>query len=449
MLLNWVLCLITFVGVVIVSLLFVLMKVYQNSRWDDGLNDALLAKITDQDMDLMVRAFEKTKGQVDAFTTVKNYWEGLEMDVVKLKKYQVLRSYPHSTRKNEVTMYRLGEMLLKTTSTDVPSSISNNRSAFLAYSPARDVHGSAVYVNYAEDTDFEFLSSRNIGVAGRICLIRVGKLSKANQSTSFPEPIWIGDNALQHGTVARLLGDPLTPGYPSHVAISRLNSSERSCFPGDRLRIRTHNVFTVSTVRNVIAMWRGSIEPDRLVVLGARASRTATSPNLQHRRFPVCQLLQQSIAFRDLRRRRVASAAQPRLRALAVGRVRRAGLHRVGRGPRRLAPQRRRALRGQQPSHGYAVRVAPSNASSLPHAKIGLSSSLREVTKMVYPNGSDNSLWSTWQSRPHTPKNLYGEAMPLPVTGHSDDGPFAFSAGIPTLAVSFGVSLVQFQRRRR
>ncbi|KAK8784253.1 hypothetical protein V5799_009382, partial [Amblyomma americanum] len=76
MLLNWVLCLIAFAGVTTVSMLFVLMNVYQSpllgprSRElaelygkitadtysaEDGFNDALLAKITDPDVVHMLR----------------------------------------------------------------------------------------------------------------------------------------------------------------------------------------------------------------------------------------------------------------------------------------------------------------------------------------------------------------------------------------------------------
>ncbi|XP_065292888.1 N-acetylated-alpha-linked acidic dipeptidase 2-like isoform X2 [Dermacentor albipictus] len=517
-LLNWVLCLITFVGVVTVSMLFVLMKVYQNSRFgpkdrqlaelyslittdgyksDDGLNDALLEQITDHDMALMLRAFEKAKAAVDPITTVKNYWESLDMDVLKVKKYRILRSYPHDTKMNEVGLYRHRTMLFNTTSTDVQSSISNNRSAFLAYSPAGDVTGPAVYVNYAEDSDFNLLSSYNINVAGRICLIRVGKIAKGeqimnvqargaigavfflssldvsaavNRSDSFPEPIWIGDNALQHGTVARLLGDPLTPGYPSHGGLHRLSVQEsglpsipaqpineddaRDIFrymtevtcpeqwdphlnvqcalvldPSTTLRIKTHNIMNVSTFENVIGMWRGNIEPDRLVVLGARASRIMTSPNLENQWFPVSQLLQQTIAFRTLRRR----GWRPR-RSLAF--VLWHSDEHGAQGSAEWVEDRAGLLR-----KGGVIYVDNSPVvGSLfePHASPGLFSSLREVTSRVHPDGGEETLKSTWKSQPHTPKNADGEPMALPVTGHSDDGPFAFAAGMPTLAVSFG-----------
>ncbi|KAH6947451.1 hypothetical protein HPB50_019044 [Hyalomma asiaticum] len=334
--------------------------------------------------------------------------------------------------------------------------------------------GSAVYVNYAQESDFYLLRALKIDVAGRICLVRVGKISKGEQimniqargaigaifflssndipvavkrRVGFPEPIWIGENALQHGTVARLLGDPLTPGYPSHGGLHRvsvqdsglpsipaqpINEDDARAIFG--LRIETHNIITVSTVENVIAMWRGNIEPDRFVMLGARMSRLATTPNLQHRWSPVSQLLQQSIAFRELRR---LGWRPRRSLAFVLWQSDEPGAH----GSAEWVEDRAGLLR-----KGGVLYVDNSRVTGTlfePHASPGLSSSLREVTKLVHRDGSGKTLRSTWQSQPHTPTNLYGQAMPLPVTGHSDDGPFAFSAGIPTLAVSFGVSLVQ------
>ncbi|XP_049527959.1 glutamate carboxypeptidase 2-like [Dermacentor silvarum] len=308
------------------------------------------------------------------------------------------------------------------------------------------------------------------GAIGAIFFLSSTDVSTAvNRSISFPEPIWIGENALQHGTVARLLGDPLTPGYPSHGGLHRLSVQDsglpsipaqpinecdaRDIFrfmtevacpeqwdpnlnvpcglvleSGTTLGITTHNDITVSTVENVIGMWRGNIEPDRLVVLGARVSRTVTNPNLQNQWFPVSQLLQQTIAFRALR----LMGWSPR-RSLAF--VLWQSDEHGAQGSAEWVEDRAGLLRKGGVLYVDNSRVTGSLFE--PHASPGLSSSLREVANLVHPDGREKTLKSTWQSRPHTLKDINGEAMALPVTGHSDDGPFAFAAGMPTLAVSF------------
>ncbi|KAL3169972.1 hypothetical protein MRX96_015049 [Rhipicephalus microplus] len=95
-----------------------------------------------------------------------------------------------------------------------------------------------------------------------------------------------------------------------------------------------------------------------LALLAARAPRTVASPNLQHLSFPVCQPLQQNIAFRTFAIEGGVRGATL-LHGLAVRQVRGEGSTEWVEDQRRPTAKKRHALCGQHPGHRYKVRVVP------------------------------------------------------------------------------------------
>ena len=59
---------------------------------------------------------------------------------------------------------------------------------FNGYSASGDVTAELVYVNYGREEDFELLDRQNISVAGKIVIVRYGKIFRGNK---VPLPIII------------------------------------------------------------------------------------------------------------------------------------------------------------------------------------------------------------------------------------------------------------------
>ena len=121
---------------------------------------------------------------------------------------------------------------------------------WLAYSADGEVTSEVVYANYGTREDFERLERERVKVAGKIALIRFGKLYRgfkvANAEAAgaaaailypdpedsgwgrglpYPEGGWYTERSIQRGSILTLPypGDPLTPGEPATRDAARRN----------------------------------------------------------------------------------------------------------------------------------------------------------------------------------------------------------------------------------
>jgi N-acetylated-alpha-linked acidic dipeptidase len=145
---------------------------------------------------------------------------------------------------------------------DVPAGTPNAEDladAYNAYSPAGNVSGDVVYVNYGRPQDYAELERRGIDLGGKIALSRYGqnfrgvKSDLADQHGAagmliysdpkddgfvrgpvYPEGPWRPSDAIQRGSIQEIYrypGDPLTPGEPSTQGTPRIDPSDADNLP--------------------------------------------------------------------------------------------------------------------------------------------------------------------------------------------------------------------------
>ncbi|KAK7493450.1 hypothetical protein BaRGS_00015350 [Batillaria attramentaria] len=177
------------------------------------------------------------------------------LDSVKTAPYEVLLTYPHPKKTSSI-------QLLDDTSNTVFDSVTAESKfsadegvvpPFNAYSPAGEVQGELVYVNYGREEDYDYLKNVSISVKGKIVISRYGKLFRGNkvdiaarhgalgvilysdpadyalyqdEEHVYPHTWWLLPTGAQRGSIARGTGDPLTPGYPATRTAYRYSLSD-------------------------------------------------------------------------------------------------------------------------------------------------------------------------------------------------------------------------------
>ncbi|XP_069165777.1 N-acetylated-alpha-linked acidic dipeptidase 2-like isoform X2 [Procambarus clarkii] len=272
-------------------------------------------------------------------------------DTADLVPYDVLLSRPNHTNPNLITLTDgAGKVVFTSAYTDTPIHEDDDDAefvhAFNAYTPAGDMESEAgrgvVYANYARVEDFDTLEKLNVNVSDCIVIARYGKIFRGNKllhaqergakglilfsdpedvaqegvepEKVYPNTWWLPGTGMERGT-QNLMGDLLTPGWPSTAHAYRLKTEDAKlpkipCQPigyndarvllekiggapapgawkgglmgvaynlgpelldqyrSYRLRLNTHNSLQVRRSYNVIATIRGDVEPDRYVLLG-------------------------------------------------------------------------------------------------------------------------------------------------------------------------------------
>jgi N-acetylated-alpha-linked acidic dipeptidase len=142
---------------------------------------------------------------------------------------------------------------------DKDTSNPNIGPAFNAYSPSGDVTAPVVYANYGTAEDYRSLQSLGVDVAGKIVLVRYGRiyrgikaeLAEENQAAGlliysdpeddgyvvgdpYPRGPWRPLSGIQRGSILYTQiypGDPLTPGAPAIPGTKRISPADASNLP--------------------------------------------------------------------------------------------------------------------------------------------------------------------------------------------------------------------------
>ena len=100
----------------------------------------------------------------------------------------VLLDYPNKTAPNKVYLMQENnpDPLYESVYQEENLKLANFIDAYLAYSPAGEVKGQLVYVNYGSKQDFELLADDSseyyTNVTGKICITRYGQIFRGNKA---------------------------------------------------------------------------------------------------------------------------------------------------------------------------------------------------------------------------------------------------------------------------
>ncbi|XP_029454760.1 putative N-acetylated-alpha-linked acidic dipeptidase [Rhinatrema bivittatum] len=195
--------------------------------------------------------------EVTLATHIHDTWKEY-LDGVRIYTYNVLLSYPNASDPNYVAIWQENgteteqsskkEKIL-TPDQDDPTVVN----PFNAYSPAGDVLGDLVYVNYGTIEDFMYLTRNlSMNLTGTVAIVRYGKIFRGDKVRNgetygcagmiiysdpadyvvgsnnrvFPDDWWLPGTGAQRGTVLFTIGDPLTPFYPSIESAYYLDEKE-------------------------------------------------------------------------------------------------------------------------------------------------------------------------------------------------------------------------------
>ncbi|KAI3748328.1 hypothetical protein L6452_11329 [Arctium lappa] len=249
---------------------------------------------------------------------VKTHFESLHLQT-HVTNYSVLLSYPlhssltaHFSNTSSPVQLPLTEPGLGSDSEVVKP--------YHAYSPSGSAYGKAVYVNHGREEDYRALASAGVNVKGCVAVAKRGGgmsrnavVAKAAEKGVVAVVMYTGGGGgvgggVERGTVLEGVGDPLTPGWgASGGDVERLGvedgevlrrfptvaslpiSAETAAVilgslegahlwkdvdvdrvgPGPTfLNFTYQGENKMATIQNVIAVIKGSEEPDRFVVLG-------------------------------------------------------------------------------------------------------------------------------------------------------------------------------------
>ena len=195
---------------------------------------------------------------------IRKQWEEFGLDSVSLSKYDFLFSYPNQTNPNKIYLYdaqnnikftsKHKEKVLRKDDED-----ENFVHAFNGYSPAGDVRGELVYVNYGRVEDIQKLEELGISLKGKIAISRYGKIFRGNRlkhcqdagaigvimfsdpadvtfggispDKVYPNSSFLPDSGMQRGHARLTKGDPLSPTWPSVKGAYRQTVEETEGLP--------------------------------------------------------------------------------------------------------------------------------------------------------------------------------------------------------------------------
>ncbi|KAK5859587.1 hypothetical protein PBY51_021135 [Eleginops maclovinus] len=190
---------------------------------------------------------------------------------------------------------------------------------FLSYSANGAVKGQVLYAFFGEEKDFRTLRDHNINMTGKVMLVRAGRISFAEKVANaakmgaaavliypYPSDSSFGGTTELYGHVHLGSGDPYTPGFPSFnhtqfppvqssglpnilaqtITFDMANSilkelggpdapeewvsSNKLGSRNDVITVNVNNVLREKKITNVFGVFKGFVDPDRYVVIGAQ-----------------------------------------------------------------------------------------------------------------------------------------------------------------------------------
>uniref|UniRef100_A0A8C5V315 N-acetylated-alpha-linked acidic dipeptidase 2 n=1 Tax=Microcebus murinus TaxID=30608 RepID=A0A8C5V315_MICMU len=292
------------------------VRYHQSIRWK------LVSEMKAENIKSFLRSFTKlphlagTEQNLLLAKKIQTQWKKFGLDSAKLVHYDVLLSYPNETNANYISIVDEHGIEIFNTSYLEPlphgyENVTNIVPPYNAFSAQGIPEGDLVYVNYARTEDFFKLEREmNINCTGKIVIARYGKIFRGNKVKNamlagaigiilysdpadyfapevqpYPKGWNLPGTAAQRGNVLNLngAGDPLTPGYPAKEYTFRLNIEEGVGIPKipvhpigyndaeillRKVRMHVYNTNKITRIYNVIGTIRGSVEPDRYVILG-------------------------------------------------------------------------------------------------------------------------------------------------------------------------------------
>uniref|UniRef100_A0A8C8XMS3 N-acetylated-alpha-linked acidic dipeptidase 2 n=1 Tax=Panthera leo TaxID=9689 RepID=A0A8C8XMS3_PANLE len=289
---------------------------HQSMRWN------LVSEMKAENIKSFLRSFTKlphlagTEQNLLLAKKIQTQWKKFGLDSAELVHYDVLLSYPNETNANYISiMDEHGIEIFNTSYLEPPpdgyENVTNIVPPYNAFSAQGMPEGDLIYVNYARTEDFFKLEREmNINCSGKIVIARYGKIFRGNKVKNamsagaigiilysdpadyfapgvqpYPKGWNLPGTAVQRGNVLNLngAGDPLTPGYPAKEYTFRLDVKEGVGIPKipvhpigyndaevllRKVRMHVHNTNKITRIYNVIGTIRGSVEPDRYVILG-------------------------------------------------------------------------------------------------------------------------------------------------------------------------------------
>ncbi|XP_022094263.1 putative N-acetylated-alpha-linked acidic dipeptidase [Acanthaster planci] len=202
---------------------------------------------------------------------VRDSWLSQGLDSAKIVTYQVLLSYPPLTGEPKQNTIQLlnsagGSVDHTTQEREPPLEPGNDNpevdpdilAPFNAYSPAGEIEGDLVYVNYGRVEDFQELErDLSIDVTGKICIARYAKIYRGDKAANaekagciglilysdpgdyavegaavYPDGIYLPGTGTQRGSLLLGSGDPRTPGYPAVESAYRVPMNNVTGIPG-------------------------------------------------------------------------------------------------------------------------------------------------------------------------------------------------------------------------
>uniref|UniRef100_A0A8D0FWG4 Glutamate carboxypeptidase 2 n=1 Tax=Strix occidentalis caurina TaxID=311401 RepID=A0A8D0FWG4_STROC len=257
-----------------------------------------------------------TKENLHLAQQVQAEWKEFGLDSVQLVHYDVLLSYPDDTKPNYISIIdEHGNEIFNTSLSEPPppgyETVRDVVPPYSAFSAQGMPEGELVYVNYGRTEDF-FKLEREMGIncTGKIVIARYGKIFRGNKVKNaelagakgvilysdpadycapgvdpYPNGWNLPGGGAQRGNVLNLngAGDPLTPGYPAKEYTYRLDKASGVGLPKipvhpigyhdaelllRKVKMHIHSNNEVRRIYNVIGTIRGTVEPDRYVILG-------------------------------------------------------------------------------------------------------------------------------------------------------------------------------------
>uniref|UniRef100_A0A8V5FTM7 Aminopeptidase NAALADL1 n=1 Tax=Melopsittacus undulatus TaxID=13146 RepID=A0A8V5FTM7_MELUD len=247
---------------------------------------------------------------------IQGQWKEFGLDSAELVHYDVLLSYPNEKQPNYISVIDdQGNEIFNTSLFEPPphgyENVTDILPPYNAFSAQGMPEADLVYVNYGRTEDF-FKLEREMGIncTGKIVIARYGKIFRGNKVKNailagaqgiilysdpadycapgvdaYPDGWNLPGGGAQRGNVLNLngAGDPLTPGYPAKEYTFRYKINEGVGIPKipvhpigyhdaevllRKVRMHVHANNKITRIYNVIGILRGSVEPDRYIILG-------------------------------------------------------------------------------------------------------------------------------------------------------------------------------------